>query len=43
LAVVEKNMERDNFMSAEAAKEFGLVDHIIDKRAAEDLTDKKNK
>lgn len=25
-------MERDNFMSAEEAKAFGLVDHIIEKR-----------
>lgn len=29
LAVVERNMERDNFMSAEKAKEFGLIDEII--------------
>ncbi|MDE3060069.1 MAG: ATP-dependent Clp endopeptidase proteolytic subunit ClpP [Pseudomonadota bacterium] len=36
LAVIEKNMERDNFMSAEAAKEFGLIDQVIDKRAAGD-------
>ncbi|MBV7433510.1 ATP-dependent Clp endopeptidase proteolytic subunit ClpP [Cardiobacteriaceae bacterium TAE3-ERU3] len=28
--------ERDNFMSAERAKEYGLIDNIIDKR--EDLT-----
>jgi ATP-dependent Clp protease, protease subunit len=32
LAVVEKAMDRDNFMSAEAAKDFGLVDKIIAKR-----------
>lgn len=32
LSVIEKNMERDNFMTAEAAKEFGLVDEIIEKR-----------
>jgi ATP-dependent Clp protease protease subunit len=44
LAVIEKNMERDNFMNAEAAKEFGLVDQIIDKRSAGDeLIDKKPK
>lgn len=24
--------ERDNFMSAEAAREYGLVDHVLDKR-----------
>lgn len=33
LAVIEKNMERDNFMSASQAKEFGLVDHVIEKRS----------
>ena len=34
-------MERDNFLSAEAAKEFGLIDQVIDKRSAEDLAEKK--
>ena len=33
LSVIEKNMERDNFMSAEAAKEFGLIDHVVESRA----------
>lgn len=32
LSHIEKNMERDNFMSPEAAKEFGLIDEIITKR-----------
>ncbi|MDG1287465.1 MAG: ATP-dependent Clp protease proteolytic subunit [Rickettsiales bacterium] len=32
LAVIEKAMERDNFMSAEKAKEFGLVDEIVEQR-----------
>lgn len=32
LSVVEKSMERDNFMSPEEAKEFGLIDKVIDKR-----------
>ncbi|MBL6664779.1 MAG: ATP-dependent Clp endopeptidase proteolytic subunit ClpP [Rickettsiales bacterium] len=32
LSVVEKSMERDNFMSPEKAKEFGLIDEIITKR-----------
>lgn len=41
LSHVEKNMERDNFMTAEMAKEFGLVDHIIEKRNLEDILDKK--
>lgn len=29
---IEKAMERDNFLSPEAAKEFGLIDAIIEKR-----------
>ncbi len=29
LAVIEKAMERDNFMSAEQAKDFGLIDEIV--------------
>lgn len=29
LSVVEKNMDRDNFMSAEQAKDFGLIDEIV--------------
>jgi ATP-dependent Clp protease protease subunit len=33
LATIEKAMERDNFMSAEAAKEFGLIDEIVVNRA----------
>jgi len=41
LSHVEKNMERDNFMSAEMAKDFGLIDHIIDKRSATDEAEKK--
>lgn len=35
LATIEKAMERDNFMSAEAAKEFGLIDEIVSKRGEE--------
>ncbi|CAI9400972.1 ATP-dependent Clp protease proteolytic subunit [Pleomorphomonas sp. T1.2MG-36] len=33
LAAVEEALERDNFMDAEAAKAFGLVDDVIMKRA----------
>jgi ATP-dependent Clp protease, protease subunit len=33
LATVEAALERDNFMSADAAKDFGLVDKVIEKRA----------
>jgi ATP-dependent Clp protease protease subunit len=32
LEVIERALERDNFMSANEAKAFGLVDHVIDKR-----------
>ena len=32
LETVEKALERDNFMSAEAAKEFGLIDQVLNKR-----------
>lgn len=32
LAEIEKAMERDNFMSPEEAKNFGLIDEIITKR-----------
>src|SRR5688500_12475429 len=30
---VEEALERDNFMTAETAKEFGLIDKILEKRA----------
>jgi ATP-dependent Clp protease protease subunit len=29
---LEKDTDRDNFMSAEAAREYGLVDVVLDKR-----------
>ncbi len=32
LSIIEKNMERDNFMSAEAAKSFGIIDEIVENR-----------
>ncbi|MDF2368318.1 MAG: ATP-dependent Clp endopeptidase proteolytic subunit ClpP [Sneathiella sp.] len=32
LDVIEASMERDNFMTAEEAKEFGLVDEVVLKR-----------
>jgi ATP-dependent Clp protease, protease subunit len=34
IAVIEKAMERDNFMTAEEAKAFGLIDEVFDKRPA---------
>ena len=33
LELIEKNMERDNFMSAEKAVEFGIADKVIASRA----------
>jgi ATP-dependent Clp protease, protease subunit len=33
LNVIEKSMERDNFLSATDAKEFGLIDEVIYKRS----------
>lgn len=33
MEVIEKALERDNFMSAVESKAFGLVDHVVDKRA----------
>ncbi|MBN9064019.1 MAG: ATP-dependent Clp protease proteolytic subunit [Rhizobiales bacterium 65-9] len=30
---VEDALERDNFMSAEAARDFGLIDKVVEKRA----------
>jgi ATP-dependent Clp protease, protease subunit len=38
--VIAKDTDRDNFMTAEAAKEYGLVDHIITRNV---LEEKKNK
>lgn len=32
LSVIEKSMDRDNFMTAERAKEFGLIDEVIERR-----------
>lgn len=33
LEEVERRMERDHFMSAEEARQFGLVDHVVHPRA----------
>ncbi|MFV0322158.1 MAG: ATP-dependent Clp protease proteolytic subunit [Alphaproteobacteria bacterium] len=35
IAVIEKALERDNFMSAEEALKFGLIDKIVEKRISE--------
>jgi ATP-dependent Clp protease protease subunit len=36
LSVIERDMDRDRFMSAEEAKVYGLIDHVIERKA--DLT-----
>jgi ATP-dependent Clp protease protease subunit len=33
IEAIERDMDRDRFMSAEEAKEYGLIDHIITKRS----------
>ncbi|EOR22733.1 MULTISPECIES: ATP-dependent Clp endopeptidase proteolytic subunit ClpP [Niallia] len=38
--VIARDTERDNFMTADVAKEYGLVDHVISRNS---LEDKKNK
>ncbi len=30
---IEQGLERDNFMTADAAKEWGLIDEVLQKRA----------
>ncbi len=32
LSEIEKAMDRDNFMSADEAKAFGLIDHVVESR-----------
>lgn len=39
IKIIEKNLERDNFMSPEAAKEFGLVDDVVVHRLVGDDDD----
>ena len=34
LEVISKDTDRDNFMTAEQAKEYGLIDHIITRSTA---------
>jgi len=41
IGIIEKSMERDNFMSPEKAKEFGIIDQVIDKRS-ETISEKKS-
>ncbi|KAK4772500.1 hypothetical protein SAY86_014275 [Trapa natans] len=37
--VIQKNMDRDYFMTPEEAKEFGLIDNVIDQRPISLVTD----
>ncbi|PCI98868.1 MAG: ATP-dependent Clp endopeptidase, proteolytic subunit ClpP [Alphaproteobacteria bacterium] len=42
LKVVEEAMDRDNFMSAQEAKDWGLIDHVVEsKPVSDDENDKK--
>ena len=34
LDVISKDTDRDNFMSAAQAKEYGLIDEVLDKRTS---------
>jgi ATP-dependent Clp protease protease subunit len=43
LPVVEKAMDRDNFMAADAAQKFGLIDEIVTNRGDADKVAKKAK
>ncbi len=38
LEVIERALDRDNFMTAEEAKAFGLVDHVYESRDGNDLS-----
>ncbi|MBT7486834.1 MAG: hypothetical protein HN673_10740, partial [Rhodospirillales bacterium] len=40
LDVIEKAMDRDTFLTAEKAKDFGLIDEVVQKRiVSEDESD----
>src|SRR6201996_7417495 len=39
LKAIEKAMDRDNFMNAEEAKAFGLIDHVVKERPRAEKTD----
>src|SRR5712692_6183859 len=40
LEKIEDALERDKFMTADMAKDFGLIDKVIEKRPVEDAADK---
>ena len=35
--VIEKTLDRDRYMTAQEAKDFGLIDHVFEKRADTDV------
>lgn len=37
--IIQKNMDRDYFMTPEEAKEFGIIDEVIDERPMALVTD----
>eukprot|EP00213_Chloropicon_mariensis_P001676 CAMPEP_0197470900 /NCGR_PEP_ID=MMETSP1309-20131121/1719_1 /TAXON_ID=464262 /ORGANISM="Genus nov. species nov., Strain RCC998" /LENGTH=232 /DNA_ID=CAMNT_0043008169 /DNA_START=34 /DNA_END=732 /DNA_ORIENTATION=+ len=37
ISVIEESVERDHFMSAEQAKEFGIIDEVIQRRPDQDV------
>lgn len=39
LETVEKSLDRDNFMTAEEAKDWGLIDEIVSRHVEEDASD----
>jgi len=39
---IEKSMDRDNFLTADAAKEFGLIDEVVQKRTLDPDDDDDN-
>ena len=41
LPIIEKAMDRDNFMSAEAAQKFGLIDEVVANRSEAEKVKKK--
>jgi len=43
LRQIESSLERDTFMTAEAAKEFGLIDEVIAQRPASEKADEKSR
>ena len=36
MEIIQRDTERDNFMPAEKAKEYGLIDHVISRNPSED-------